>query len=199
MFLRHLDIRQCRTVVSERGETKRLQEFPVCKEKNPARAISPPKLRRYSEKPKQCEFASRGQDKREWHRERIPEVWREFSSSHQLSTDQCVCMKKSPKAEKRSPPGAGNNLCSQQPEWNPLSDGEHKRVLSQFFYFFLVTQSCLTLCDPMDYTSHGILQARILEGVAVPFSRGSYQPRDWTLVSCIAGGFFTSWDTREEE
>lgn len=116
MFLRHLDIRQRGTVISERGETKCLQEFPVCKEKNPARAISPPKLRRYSEKPKQLEFESRGQDRREWHRERIPDIWKEFSSSHQLSTDQCTCMKKSPKAEKRSPPGARNNLCSQQPE-----------------------------------------------------------------------------------
>ena len=38
-----------------------------------------------------------------------------------------------------------------------------------------VTQSCLTLCDPMDYTAHGILQARILEWVAFPFSRGSSQ------------------------
>ena len=41
-----------------------------------------------------------------------------------------------------------------------------------------VAQSCLTLCNPMDYTAHGILQARILERVAVPFSRGSSQPRD---------------------
>ena len=41
-----------------------------------------------------------------------------------------------------------------------------------------VTQSCLTLCHPMDYTVHGILQARILEWVAFPFSRGSSQPRD---------------------
>ena len=49
----------------------------------------------------------------------------------------------------------------------------------------------------MDYTVHGILQARILEWVAVPFSRGSSQPRDWTQVSLIAGGFFTSWATRE--
>ena len=42
-----------------------------------------------------------------------------------------------------------------------------------------VAPSCLTLCNPMDYTVHGILQARILEWVAVPFSRGSSQPRDW--------------------
>ena len=49
-------------------------------------------------------------------------------------------------------------------------------------------QSCPTLCDPMDYRVHGILQARILEWVAVPFSRGSFQPRDRTQVSHIAGG-----------
>ena len=60
-----------------------------------------------------------------------------------------------------------------------------------------VAQSCPTLCDPMDYTVHGILQARILEWVAFPFSRGSSQPRDWTQVSRIVGGFFTSWATRE--
>ena len=55
-----------------------------------------------------------------------------------------------------------------------------------------VTQSCLTLCDPMDYTVLGILQARILEWVAFAFSRGFSQPRDRTQISCIAGGFFTS-------
>ena len=60
-----------------------------------------------------------------------------------------------------------------------------------------VAQSCLTLCDPMDYTVHRILQARILEWLAFPFSRGSSQPRDRTQVSCTAGGFFTSWATRE--
>ena len=55
-----------------------------------------------------------------------------------------------------------------------------------------VAQSCLTLCDPMDYTVHGILQARILELVAFPFSRGFSQPRDRTQVSLIAGQFSTS-------
>ena len=50
-----------------------------------------------------------------------------------------------------------------------------------------VTQSCPTLCDPMNYTVHGILQARILEQVAIPFSRGSSQPRDRTQVSHIPG------------
>ena len=52
-----------------------------------------------------------------------------------------------------------------------------------------VTQLCQTLCDPMDW----ILQTRILEWVAVPFSR------DWTQVSQIAGGFFASWATREAQ
>jgi len=60
-----------------------------------------------------------------------------------------------------------------------------------------VTQSCPTLWDPIDYTVHGILQARILEWVAFPFSRGSSKPRDRTQVSYIAGGFFTCWATRE--
>ena len=60
-----------------------------------------------------------------------------------------------------------------------------------------VAQSYLTLCNPMDCIVHGILQARILEWVAFPFSRGSSQSRDRTQVSCIAGEFFTSWATRE--
>ena len=55
-----------------------------------------------------------------------------------------------------------------------------------------VTQLCPTLCDPMDCMVPGILQARILEWVAVPLSRGSSQSRNQTLVSLITGGFFTS-------
>ena len=62
-----------------------------------------------------------------------------------------------------------------------------------------VAQSCPTLCDPMDCIVHGILQARILEWVAFPFSRGSSQPRDQTQVSCIVGRFFTSRTTREAQ
>ena len=54
-----------------------------------------------------------------------------------------------------------------------------------------VAQLCPTLFDPMDSTVHGILQGRILEWVAISFSRGSSQPRDRTQVSCIAGGFLT--------
>ena len=49
----------------------------------------------------------------------------------------------------------------------------------------------------MNYTVHGVLQARILEWVAFPFSRGSFQPGDRTQVSRVAGEFFTSWATRE--
>ena len=60
----------------------------------------------------------------------------------------------------------------------------------------LIAQSCMTLCDPMDCSSqgssvHGILQARTMEWVAIPFSRGSSRPRDPTWVFCIAVGFFT--------
>ena len=61
----------------------------------------------------------------------------------------------------------------------------------------LVAQLCPVLCNPMDYSlpgssALGILQGRILEWVAVPFSRGSFRLRDRSLVSCIAGRFFTT-------
>ena len=62
-----------------------------------------------------------------------------------------------------------------------------------------VAQSRLALCDLLDYIIHEILQARILEWVAFPFSRGFSKPRDQTQVSCIAGGFFTSWASREAQ
>ena len=71
----------------------------------------------------------------------------------------------------------------------------------------LVTQSCLTLwdiedCSPPGSSVHGILQARVLEWVALPSSRGSSWPRDWTrasCVSCTAGRFSTYWATGEAE
>ena len=62
-----------------------------------------------------------------------------------------------------------------------------------------VAQLCPTVCDPMDYTVNGILQARILECVAVPFSRGSSWPRNRTQVPFIAGRVYTSWATREAQ
>ena len=55
-----------------------------------------------------------------------------------------------------------------------------------------VTQLCLTRCDLIDYRVRGVLQTRILEWVAFPFSKESSQPRDQTQVSRIAGRFFTS-------
>ena len=58
-----------------------------------------------------------------------------------------------------------------------------------------VAQSCPSLCDPMDYSVHAILQARILECVAFLLSRGFSQPIDRTQVSHIVGRFFTSWAT----
>ena len=66
--------------------------------------------------------------------------------------------------------------------------------------YVLVPQSCLALFDLMDCSLpgssvHRILQARILEWVAISFSRESSQPRDRTWVSCIAGRFFTNWAT----
>ena len=66
----------------------------------------------------------------------------------------------------------------------------------------LAAQSCLTLCDSRDCSPsgssvRGISQARILEWVAIPFSRRSSQSRDQTQVCCIADGFFTVWVTRE--
>ena len=65
-----------------------------------------------------------------------------------------------------------------------------------------VAQSCPTLCDPMDCSLsgssvHGIFQARVLEWVAISFSKGSSRPRDWTQVSHIAGRHFTVWATSE--
>ena len=63
-----------------------------------------------------------------------------------------------------------------------------------------VTQSCPNLCNPVDCSLsgssvHGIFLARVLEWVAISFSRGSFWPRDWTLVSRIVGRRFTVWAT----
>ena len=67
-----------------------------------------------------------------------------------------------------------------------------------------VAESCPTLCNPMDCvyslpgsSIHGIFQARVLECIAISFSRESSQPRDWTRVSCIVGRHFTIWATRD--
>jgi len=85
-------------------------------------------------------------------------------------------------------------------KWPPPRD---KNIWQKHFagYTVTVAQSCLTLCNPMDCSPpgssvHGILQARILEWVAIPFSRGSSQLRDWTWVSHTVGRFFSIWATR---
>ena len=73
-------------------------------------------------------------------------------------------------------------------------------VSTGFCVCVLIVQSCLTLCDPVNCSPpassvHGILQARILEWVAIPFSRGSSRPKNQTQVYWIAGRFFTVWAT----
>ena len=78
----------------------------------------------------------------------------------------------------------------------PRTNAEHPESENE------VTQSCPTLWDPMDCSLpcssvHGILQARVLEWVAISFSRGSSQPRDQTRVSCTVGRRFIVWATRE--
>ena len=93
----------------------------------------------------------------------------------------------------------GKPSCHLRPQQSPRG-GEMEMALQPWLFYrckVKVTQSCPTICDPMDYTVNGILQARVLEWVAIPFSRGSSQPRDWTQVPWIAGRFFTSWATRE--
>ena len=73
-----------------------------------------------------------------------------------------------------------------------------KRTVSEALHIseVKVAQSCLTLCNPvdcslLDSSVHRILQARMLEWLAIPFCGGSSQPRDRAQVSCIVGGFFT--------
>ena len=70
------------------------------------------------------------------------------------------------------------------------------------FLCYSLNQSCPNFCDPIDCSPpgssvHGVLQARILEWVAIPFSRESSQPKCWTWVSCLVGRRFTVWATKE--
>ena len=93
------------------------------------------------------------------------------------------------------------------PTWSPLLLNKYNWLLCTFLQAavkmkVIVAQSCWTLCNPMDCSPpgssvHGILQARILEWVAISFPRGSSQQRDQTWVSWIAGRFFTIWATGE--
>ena len=82
----------------------------------------------------------------------------------------------------------------------PISLNYRQLIVIGCFFLYAkvkVTQWCPTLCDPRDYTVHEIVQVRILEWGAIPFSRGSSQLRDRTQVSHTAGKFFTSWAIRE--
>ena len=86
----------------------------------------------------------------------------------------------------------GNSLINQQAGKHYLRVG----------VVILIPKSCLTLWDPRDsslpgFSVHWIFQARILEWVAISFSRESSWPRDWTRVFCNVGRFFTIWATRE--
>ena len=109
---------------------------------------------------------------------------------------------------------ANNNLLKLNSLWAYWGDRKRKSspsppvlpatiLLSNPLYVcVLVAHMCLTLCDPIDgslpdSSVYGILQARILEWVTIPFSRETSWPRDWTWVSCIVGRFFTIWATRE--
>ena len=71
---------------------------------------------------------------------------------------------------------------------NSLISSSNFLIVSLGFsmYKVKIAQLCLTLCDPTDYIVHRILQARILEWVTIPFSRGSSRPRDQTRISCVS-------------
>ena len=99
-----------------------------------------------------------------------------------------------------SPALEGGSLSTEPRGKSPKS--ELKFIITYLFTYFLVTQACLTLCDPMDCSPPGssvleILQVWIQEWVAFPFSRGSSWLRDQTQVSHVPGRFFTIWANRE--
>ena len=91
--------------------------------------------------------------------------------------------------------------------WKTITIGLCVQQMEKACYFcvqLVISMLCPTLCDPMDYSPpgssvHGIFQARRLEWVAIPFSRGSFRPGDQIQFSCSAGGFFTIWATRETQ
>ena len=104
-----------------------------------------------------------------------------------------------PEIEPMSPALAGKFFSTElpgKPQQSFCVTIVHKNCFLSDYSLCLVAQSCLTLCDPMDCSLpgssvRGILQARILQWVAIPSSRASSQPRDRTQFSLIAGGFFT--------
>ena len=120
----------------------------------------------------------------------------------------CPAWRYTSKAGRRAE-GQGYILSSDPSElwgWSCPKSGHYQdlsRVSFEECMFAKSLQSYLTLCDPMDCSPpgssvQGILPARTLERVDITFSRGSFWPREWTLVSHIAGRFFTVWATRKE-
>ena len=106
----------------------------------------------------------------------------------------CVCFY----SLKKCPWTKSSLMMERRKEWSASRNEIERKKESE------VAQSCPTLCDTMDcslpdFSVHGIFQARILEWIAISFIRGSFQPRDRTQVSCIAGRCFTIWATREAQ
>ena len=113
-------------------------------------------------------------------------LWDPTQRPHGHSCHQCDCCRRQ---------GKGGL------QWGPQTEGAKAGVSE---VQVLVAQSYPTLCNPMDCSLpgssvHGILQARILKWVALPFSRGSSWLRDRTWVSCTAAGFFTIWAIRDTQ
>ena len=82
--------------------------------------------------------------------------------------------------------------------WKVKLRWENRWIIFIYICCWFSRQVISNSCNPVNWSLpgssvHGVLQARILEWVAVPFSRGSAQPRDWIMVSHVAGRFFTSW------
>ena len=110
------------------------------------------------------------------------------------------CVPFSTPAESKSHPSISSKLCLRI--FHLTSVAKKAKILTSSESE--VTQSCLTLCDPVDcslpgFSVHGIFLARVLEWVAISFSRGSCRPRDWTWISCIASRRFTLWAMREAQ
>ena len=104
----------------------------------------------------------------------------------------------SPLPKQKAPTKISNTL----PLWGRMTSSRTSPSICVCVHAHSVAQLCPALCDPMDCSPrgssvHGILQARILEWVAMASSRGSSRPRDQTQVSCIAGRFFTMWASWE--
>ena len=115
----------------------------------------------------------------------VPSLGQEDPLEKEMATHSSVVTWEIPGKQRRL---AGYDPCSHE-------EVDTTKLLSTH-QFSSVAQSCPTLCDPMDCSLprssiHGIFQTRILEWVAISFSRGSSGPKDWTRVFCMAGRFFT--------